>query len=38
MVEKFKSLNKMKNFDYINDLMIQFYELKRLKMKKKKKK
>ena len=29
MVETFRSLNKIANLEYINDLVIQFYEMKR---------
>lgn len=29
LVETFKTINKIDNLDYINDLVIQFYELKR---------
>ncbi len=29
LLEKFRSMNKITNLDHINDLVIQFYELKR---------
>lgn len=29
LIESFKTLNKISNLEYINDLVIQFYELKR---------
>lgn len=37
LIESFKTINKIANFEYINDLVIQFYELKRERQKKKKK-
>ena len=38
LIESFKTINKIANFEYINDLVIQFYELKRDRQRKKRKK
>ena len=38
LLETFKVVNKIQNLEYINDLVIQFYELKREKQKARKKK
>lgn len=38
LIECFKTLNKIQNLNLINDLVIQFYELKREKHRRKKNK
>ncbi len=38
LLEKFRSMNKITNLDHINDLVIQFYEIKREKRRQKQKK
>jgi hypothetical protein len=38
LLEKFRSMNKITNLDHINDLVIQFYEIKREKRRQKLKK
>ncbi len=35
LIETFKTVNKIENLEYINDLVIQFYELKREKERRK---
>lgn len=35
LIETFRSVNKIQNLEYINDLVIQFYELKREKQRRK---
>ena len=37
LLETFRMVNKIKNLEYINDLVIQFYELKREKQRARKK-
>ena len=38
LVETFRSINKIQNLEYINDLVIQFYELKREKQRRRRNK
>jgi len=38
LLEKFRSMNKITNLDHINDLVIQFYEIKREKRRQKQRK
>ena len=38
MVETFKTINKVANIEYINDILIQFYEIRREKPKRKRRK
>ena len=35
LIETFRSVNKIQNLEYINDLVIQFYELRREKQRRK---
>lgn len=37
LIECFRTINKINNLEYINDLVIQFYELKRDKQRRKRK-
>lgn len=38
LVESFRVINKVNNVEYINDILIQFYELRREKQRRKKRK